>query len=148
MTGNRPYDNSASQAERLAAHRNDERVRKGGTYCEIAASEAGAVGGRYAAQSRSTVIGSSPVHYPALPSSSPWAHDSVPAEPSLGVPIDAMEPVGTHSEIQNSLAESPGGEGIKSPTSPPNDRPGGAGAPVRHSTHCRQRRRRSPNANA
>jgi hypothetical protein len=61
---------------------------------------------------------------------------AVPSEPSLGVAIDQMEPVGTYAEIEksveNSLAALHGGEGIDS-LLPPSDRPSGDGEALRGS---------------
>jgi len=51
-------------------------------------------GGRYAAEgSKRTVIGSSPVAYPAQPATSPWHHDPCSPEPPLGYSVEAQEPV-------------------------------------------------------
>jgi len=48
-------------------------------------------GGRYATQgSKQTVIGSSPIAYPAQPENSPWHRDPVPDEPPLGYDINAL----------------------------------------------------------
>jgi hypothetical protein len=53
----------------------------------------------------SVVSGAQPgVNYPRLPSSSPWHSDIVPPEESLGFDINAMEAVGTPTEIEASLA--------------------------------------------
>jgi hypothetical protein len=103
MTGNRSYDNPASAAERLAVHRNDERVRKGGTYFEFAASESGAIGGRFAAREKSTVIGSGPVAYPRQPVDSPWASEPVGQERPSGFSVEEMLPAGEPHEVATSL---------------------------------------------
>jgi hypothetical protein len=99
--------NESSQREKRETLENDQRVRNGSgsTYFGFAESEASAIGGRFAVESKQRVIGSSGVEYPALPANSPWHCDPVPPEPSLGMPIDAMEPVGTHVEIEKSLRE-------------------------------------------
>ena len=61
-----------SQAERRAVVENDQRV--GVAYSQIAASEAGTIGGRFAAEVKTRVTGATPSPaYPTLPSSSPWA---------------------------------------------------------------------------
>jgi hypothetical protein len=137
MTTRQRYENPASQAERLAAHQNDERVRKV-AYQTIAAAEADAVGGRFAARERSTVIGSGPVNYPVLPASSPWANDPLPASEPLGFAIDEMEPVGTAQEIEQSLQAlaSQGGEGINS-ESPPSAPPSSGAALLRGNSSLR-----------
>jgi hypothetical protein len=107
-----PYHNPAAPAERAAVHRNDERVRKGATYSQIAASESDLVGGRYATESRQRVVGAPAFRYPDLPSSSPWHNDPVPAEEPLGVDLGAAPVVGEVFEVEKSLAESQSGEGI------------------------------------
>ena len=57
-------------------------------------------GGRFAAISRTTVIGASPIRYPRLPDGSPWAYDPCPTEPPLNYDINAMQPVGELHERQ------------------------------------------------
>ncbi len=71
-------------------------------------------GGRYARQVPFNVTGSSPAaQFPALPPSSPWhGPDPVPIEPPLGIDVSALEPVGTPTEIEASLAAS-----LEAPTS-------------------------------
>ncbi len=111
MTGNRPYHNEATRAERLAAHRNDERVRRGGTYHDFAASEAGVIGGRFAAREKSTVTGSSgSAQYPAQPATSHWHHDPVGPEPALGFSVEDMIPAGGPPEVAASLGEAKSGD--------------------------------------
>jgi hypothetical protein len=62
-------------------------------------------GGRWAAADKSAVVGETPAPmYPAQPAGSPWAGDPVGQEPPFPVDISAMEPVGTHAEIEASLA--------------------------------------------
>jgi hypothetical protein len=56
------------------------------------------LGGRYAKVHSTTVVGSSPVSYPAQPPTSPWHHDPVPPEMPLGYSVDAIEPVGEFHE--------------------------------------------------
>jgi len=117
--------NASPQSERRA-------VLKAGTYHQFATSEADAVGGRYAAQSKARVVGSASFEYPALPVSSPWANDPVPPEAPLGVDINAVEPVGTHAEIEHSLQ-----------LAEPQGLPGGGGVPRGgHSTPRRSSPRR------
>jgi hypothetical protein len=116
--------NESSQSERRAILRNEREV---GTYQQFASSEAGAIGGRFAAEAKTRVTGTTPVpQYPALSANSPWHHDPVPPEEPLGVDINAVEAVGTHAEIEKSLAESQSGEGITS-KSPPNGLPNDEG---------------------
>jgi hypothetical protein len=114
--------NESSQSERRAVLKNEREV---GTYHQIAAAEAGAVGGRFAAESKQRVVGSKPwVGYPALPMSSPWHDDPVPAEEPLGIDLSAAPIVGEVHEITASLAEPQSGGGIN-PISPPNGSPSG-----------------------
>jgi hypothetical protein len=50
------------------------------------------------------VIGSKPaVVYPRMPEGSPWAADPVPNEEPFGIDLNYVEPVGTFSEIEESL---------------------------------------------
>ena len=131
-----PYHNETSQADRLATHRNDERLRPGGTYHEIAASEADVARGRFTAHERSRVTGSSGPAYPQLHETSPWHHDPLPAEPPLGFSVEDQAPVGEAFEVERSLGEirdgvgppltpslpsSPGGEAIGSGVGLPSD---------------------------
>jgi hypothetical protein len=62
-------------------------------------------GGRYAIEdNKQTVIGSSPIVYPAQPAGSPWASDPVGLEPPLGYSIEAQETTGEPHEIAASMA--------------------------------------------
>jgi len=93
----RPFHNDASQADRRAITENDRRVRKGSTYHEFASSEAGAIGGRFAARERSTVVGATPAPlYPTMPGGA-WPNQTaaVPPEPGLGFSVNELEPLGT-----------------------------------------------------
>jgi hypothetical protein len=91
-------------------------------------------GGRFATSDQPPryVVGSTPApRYPALPQSS-WGNQAaaVPPEEPLDVDVNAVEPAGTHAEIEKGLAESKGSEGIIS-TSPPGGLPNGeGGAPL------------------
>jgi hypothetical protein len=65
------------------------------------------LGGRYAKVTKTTIVGASPISYPALPETSPSNQAAmVGDEPSLGYDINAMEPVGEPHERQE--AEVPG----------------------------------------
>jgi hypothetical protein len=103
--------NDSPQSERRAVLKND---RAAGTYHQFAASESDAVGGRYGAVSKTRVIGSGPATYPALPASSPWASDPVPAEEPLGIDLSAAPIVGEVHEITASLAMAGGGSALPS----------------------------------
>jgi len=83
-----------SQAERRRVMANDRKVMA--SYHSVAQSSANEDrGGRFAfSGSLTTVVGSSPIHYPAQPAHSPWHHDACPPEPPLGLSADEMEPVG------------------------------------------------------
>jgi hypothetical protein len=112
--------NDSSQSERRAILRNEREV---GTYHAFATGEAGAVGGRFAAREKSTVIGAGQVAYPALPANSPWYNDPVPPEEPLGVDLSAAPVVGEAHEVAASLAD----EGIIPLASPPNGPPNDEG---------------------
>src|SRR5436190_20361830 len=85
--------------------RNAQRTDAPSTFSQFANSEANSVRGRFAPHETFAVTGSTPaVHYPQLPSSSPWA-DRPPDEPPLGWDVNALEPVGEAFEVANSLEE-------------------------------------------
>ena len=100
----KPFSNSASQAERAALLRQEHKLNEPATL--FARARAGlddddVPGGRYAAQQN---------HFPGDPSvgyppAAGWTRDAamVPPEPSLGVAIDEMEVTGTPSEVAASL---------------------------------------------
>jgi len=85
-----------TQKEKREILENDRKVRQASTYHSVAASSVDDErGGRYAHAGRSTtVVGSSPISYPAQPAQSPWHHDPAPDEPPLGYSVEEMEPVG------------------------------------------------------
>jgi hypothetical protein len=73
------------------------------TYFHQQSQVAEELGGRWS--KADVVVGQKPsVVYPRLPSSSPWASDPVPPEEALVIDISAMEPVGTSTEIEASMA--------------------------------------------
>jgi hypothetical protein len=84
-----------SQAERRRVLENDRLAREGSTYHNHAVSSANdLMGGRFGVDSKSVVIGSSPISYPRIPSG-PWSGaDIVPPEQPLGYAIDQQEPTG------------------------------------------------------
>src|SRR6516164_2632457 len=84
-----------SQAERRRIMADDRRAK---TYFGQAQHADDDLGGRYAKVHSTTVVGSSPVSYPAQPPTSPWHHDPVPPEMPLGYSVDAIEPVGEFHE--------------------------------------------------
>jgi|SRR6516165_9133627 hypothetical protein len=59
--------------------------------------------GRFAKVSTTTVVGRSPVSYPAQPEGSPWRSDPCPIEPSLGFSVETVEPTGEKHEIEASV---------------------------------------------
>jgi hypothetical protein len=73
------------------------------TYFARAQADADLAGGRFAKIDARRVTGV-PL-YPALPASSPFHHDPVPPEPSLGIDVNAMEPIGTAREIEKSIRD-------------------------------------------
>ena len=84
-----------------------------------AVAEANMIGGRWATESQTRVVGSG-VEYPQLPPDSPWRDDPVPVEPPLGINVDEMVPVGEAFEVERSLRESSAGmndPSLGSPTS-------------------------------
>jgi hypothetical protein len=63
-------------------------------------------GGRYATEgSKQTVIGPSPIAYPAQPAGSPWRCDPCGTEPPLGIDINAQDPTGEAFEVAASSAQ-------------------------------------------
>jgi hypothetical protein len=67
-------------------------------------------GGRFAEAARREgmakpqVTGTSPsANYPTLPASSPWHADPIGVEPTLGVDVNALDPVGECHEVAQSL---------------------------------------------
>jgi hypothetical protein len=82
------------------------RVHKGGTYYEFAASEAGAVGGRYGAISKTQVTGAASVpQYPSQPPGSPWRDEPCGLEPPFPIDIGPAAVVGEPHEVAASLGE-------------------------------------------
>jgi hypothetical protein len=92
MIGNPADEISQREKRRILAE--DRQVRS--TYLHHAESSVDDDrGGRFAAIEKSaTVVGASPISYPAQPSNSPWARDPVPDEPALGYDVNQIEPVG------------------------------------------------------
>src|SRR5262245_17680492 len=63
-------------------------------------------GGRFAAQSKITVVGTTPISYPRQPESSPANQAAMsPPEPPLGYSVNDQEPTGEKFEIEASLRE-------------------------------------------
>jgi hypothetical protein len=107
------YRNNASQRERAAALRNDQRVRNdqrnkdASTFSQFGESEAREIEGRFAAREKANVVGTT--EYPGLtygwgPN---WSHDPVPPEPPLGFSVEDHEPVGEKFEVEASLGGEP-----------------------------------------
>ena len=64
-------------------------------------------GGRFAYSGSSTsVVGSSPISYPAQSAHSPWHHDACPPEPPLGFSVEEMD-VGEAHERGDGTPPSP-----------------------------------------
>jgi len=91
------FNNNASQKERRAVIKNDAT-----TLHEFAQSQADEVGGRWA-KPQTVNASEQAVHYPKLPTSSPWSNPIEAVEPPLG--IDVNEPVvtGEPHELEASL---------------------------------------------
>jgi hypothetical protein len=93
----RPYRVDATQKEKAAILKSDQRVRSGSTFLDHTHDDEG---GRFA-KSR-TVIGSeATAQYPMVGPN--WANDPTGVEPPLGFDVNAIEPVGEYGEIQASL---------------------------------------------
>jgi hypothetical protein len=86
-----------SQAERRRIMAEDRRLRTYAGHAQASLSDE--VGGRFSVQGKPSVVGASPISYPAQPSDSPWHHDPVPDEGPLGYDINYVEPVGEVDEI-------------------------------------------------
>ena len=86
-------DNPTEQSERRRILIEERRMR---TYHGQAQSSIDEDrGGRFAYSGSSTsVVGSSPISYPAQPAHSPWHHDACPPEAPLGFSVQETEPVG------------------------------------------------------
>jgi hypothetical protein len=90
------FNNRATMKEKVEQLRNDQR--NASTLHQFAQSEAGEVGGRFAKPA--TVNASQQaVHYPRLPTSSPWANDPVPPEEPLGIDVSEAPIVGEPHEV-------------------------------------------------
>jgi hypothetical protein len=91
------FSNNSSQKERRAVIKNDAT-----TLHRFAQSEASDIGGRFA-KPQTVNASEQAVHYPRLPTSSPWSCDPVPPEEPLGVDISEPPLVGEQWEIEKSL---------------------------------------------
>jgi hypothetical protein len=92
-----------SQAEKLALLRQD---RPGSTMFQQARADVEmAQGGRFGAVSKTTVTGSVPSQQVPRQPATAWVNDRLPDEPPLGYEINAVEPVGTYQEIQQSIQQ-------------------------------------------
>jgi hypothetical protein len=79
------FSNNSDQKERKRVLKNDAA-----TLHQFAQSEASEISGRWA-KPQTVNASEQAVHYPRLPSNSPWASNPVPPEAPLG--IDVSEPV-------------------------------------------------------
>ena len=94
MTDNK---NPFTQREKAEVLRNDTYFRRAAVGLDLDSP-----GGRF--RSEEAISGTTPaVHYPKLPSSSPWASDNVGVEPPLGVSIEDQQPTGEAFEVDRSL---------------------------------------------
>jgi hypothetical protein len=88
------FNNNASQAER-------KQVLKD-TMFNRASSEASEISGRWAKPTQVTGKDQA-MHYPRLPTSSPWSNPIEAAEPPLGVDVNETPIVGESFEVEQSL---------------------------------------------
>jgi len=97
-------DNPTEQSERRRILIEERRMR---TYHGQAQSSIDEDrGGRFAYSGSSTsVVGSSPISYPAQSAHSPWHHDACPPEAPLGFSVQEMEPLAksTSEEMRRQL---------------------------------------------
>jgi hypothetical protein len=91
------FSNNSDQKERKAILKNDAT-----TLHKFAQSEAGEIGGRFA-KPATLNASQSAVHYPKLPTSSPWSSDPVPPEEPLGIDVSEAPIVGEPAEVEASL---------------------------------------------
>jgi hypothetical protein len=97
------YNNDTPQADRYAVLVNDKHAHKNTMLSHTHPAEE--MGGRYAAEVHSTVVGrDNPI--PEYTHAAPWSETQLSDEPPLGYAIDDQEPTGTHAEIQQSLENS------------------------------------------
>jgi len=85
------------QAERRRIMAEERRMR---TYHGHALDAEPDPGGRYSKVHSTTVVGSSPIHYPAQAKNSPWRRDECPPEPPLGFSVDDQPVVGEPHEVR------------------------------------------------
>jgi hypothetical protein len=108
MTTYDPGQVEFTQDEKRAILKNDARVReqgkeRGSTFAQFAESEATEIHGRFAGREKSVVVGSQPNAGAVYPAGPTWSQDVAPPEPPLGVDVNAVDAVGTFSEVQQSL---------------------------------------------
>ena len=91
------FNNNSDQKERRQVLKNDAA-----TLHQFAQSEANEISGRWA---KPTTVNASQqaVHYPRLPTSSPWSSDPVGPEPPYGQDISEPPVVGESWKIEKSL---------------------------------------------
>jgi len=101
-------DKGISQRDKRRVLENDRKVREIATYHSVAQSALDDErGGRYSGSgSKATVVGSSPIQYPAQPEGSPWSRDVCPPEPPLGFSVEDQPVVGEPHEVRASTEDS------------------------------------------
>lgn len=116
------FQNPATQDEKVEVLRNEAALRAGDRapttlHALAGVDQALESGGRF--KSEVLIVGATPA--PAYPAAaSPWSGPQVGLEPSTGLAIDAVEPVGTAKEIEASqLAAEPAAPVTASDSSPP-----------------------------
>src|SRR5262245_9480182 len=101
-----------SQAEKRRILIEERRMR---TYHGHALDADLEMGGRFSKVNTTTVVGATPIQYPAQPSTSPWHHDPCPTEPPLGYSVEEQEAVGEMFERASTTAAPE----VEEPPSPP-----------------------------
>jgi hypothetical protein len=82
---------------------NERRLRnQASTFSQFAQSEAAEARGRFTANEKSTVVGSTPTPASAYPAGPNWTCDPVGPEPSLGYSVEDHEPAGQPHELRAS----------------------------------------------
>jgi hypothetical protein len=120
------FNNRSDQKERAAILKNDAA-----TLHQFAQSEASEIGGRFA-KPQTVNASEQAVHYPRLPTSSPWSNPIEAVEPPLGFSVDETPIVGEAFEVEASLNQDFGWrrtiqDGAPSPSSGTSSRPGDDG---------------------
>jgi hypothetical protein len=106
--GSMTTSHEREQEERRAYLENEKLLRekaaddrRASTYLAQAQAAAEDIGGRFKQVSPMTITGATPIpQVPMQPEGSPWSQQWPEGPDEFGVPIDAMEPVGSEAEIE------------------------------------------------